>query len=508
MTLAPVLTNGRSLDDQLRAHHVSILANIAKHSFADAISLAMHVLAQLGEHFPNESDPRYIKDEIAKTQSLIYTKMAAYPSLLYVHIASRGASSDARKIATMRIMIAASRCLYVHKPQKCVEVVLRMVQIAMAEDGLTAEASYAFAAFSFATFGQGDGDVSSTSIYAICSKIATTLLKKFDNKYSSLVMCLLDLSILPYRQPMQACLESLRQSCIDACSVGEREWARACLNNTCQVAIIAPERGKTLDDVEIELRQMIQEFLQAEGPKSVYLSLLYFQMLLNLKGSSDEEIGTEDPSILTGTALDQDDFLLHCEEGHPDFFTRIYCCRMLMAYIFRQYGTAAEMAELCLSYVTKGQVTPSPEIICRTFYLGLTSAAMLQQQSDSGIDADNSKWHSLAQESLGKLSQWANEASEWNFQHKVELIRAEMAVASGNLKSAMVDFDKAIQGANKSCFVNEEALGNERLGLFHMRLGNVDEAKSYFIKAEYIYSKWGAKRKALDLSQLIANLNL
>lgn len=324
---------------------------------------------------------------------------------------------------------------------------------------------------------------------------------RFERTYTNTVVCLLNMSILPYRQPIQACIESFRQSYKDACSVGDRDWARISINQISQMAIGAPERGKSLGDVEEEIRHVLTGFsTQEEGlTNNLILSVLYLQMLLNLQ----EATNVGDPTVLTctGTAMNQEEYLKVCEkEGVRDYFRRFYCCRLYLAYLFRQYSLAEDMVKKCEEVAQLAKFCPSFEIITETFHMGLIAAEALQRRKGGESTSDMDQ---LANNSLNSLTKWAEEGSEWNFLHKADLLRAEIAVATGDSDAAISLYQSAIMGAGKSCYINEEALSCERAGIFHVFQGDFEEAMVYLRRAETLYNMWGAQRKCRGVSQLI-----
>ena len=444
-----------------------------------------------------------MKVELAKTQSLFESSASNGQSILQT-ILAKPTSTNKRQIGLMRILCCGSRAAYVAKPPLMLFIVLRMVQMTLVDDAITAESSYAFAALSFAMSGLGNHNLSH-----IASKIATALDNRFDRKYTNTVVCLLNMSILPHRQPIQACIESFRQSYKDACSVGDRDWARISINQISQMAIGAPERGKSLDDVEKEIRQVLTGFsTQEEGlTNNLILSVLYLQLLLNLKEeSSIDGKNVEDPTVLTGTAMNQEEYLKLCEEeGVRDYFRRFYCCRLYLAYLFHQHSLAEEMVRKCEEVAQLAKFCPSFEIITETFYMGLIAAEVLQRRVGGQSTSEMERWQQLAMNSLNLLTKWAEEGSEWNFLHKADLLRAEIAVATGDSDTAISSYQSAIMGAGKSCYVNEEALSCERAGIFHVTRGDVEEARAFLIRSQSLYKLWGAHRKALDISQLIVN---
>ena len=133
------------------------------------------------------------------------------------------------------------------------------------------------------------------------------------------------------------------------------------------------------------------------------------------------------------------------------------------------------------------------------------AAEVLQRRVGGQSTSEMERWQQLAMNSLNLLTKWAEEGSEWNFLHKADLLRAEIAVATGDSDTAISSYQSAIMGAGKSCYVNEEALSCERAGIFHVTRGDVEEARAFLIRSQSLYKLWGAHRKALDISQLIVN---
>ena len=124
---------------------------------------------------------------------------------------------------------------------------------------------------------------------------------------------------------------------------------------------------------------------------------------------------------------------------------------------------------------------------------------------------DASKWRAIASTCLDKLKKWydfGNEVgSTWNVSHKYDLLRAELAVVDGNTEEAMSAYASAIQKAKEHYYVNEEALARERSGIFHWKIrGDAQKGKEDLANAAELYRKWGADRKAADISQLINQL--
>ena len=501
--VSPVLANARSADERVRAREVQILTNIAQTKYQDAVHNSMLVLQELGVDFSN-TDPTAMKDELVKTQSLLEASSSDGQSLLE-NILAKPVCNDARQIGLMRILSCASRAAYVAQPKLMIFIVLRMVQLTLVNEEITAESPYAFAALSFAMCGLGNHNLS-----YLASKVASALNDRFDKKYACRVNVLINIGSLGYFQPMQAIIESLRQCLKDAVSVGSRDWARISFVQLSPVAIGAPERGKSLDDVEKEMSQVLAEFSTQEDGlmNNLVMAILYLQMLLNLKEeNSVGDAAVVDPTVLTGAVMNQEEYLRRCEEEGltGDYIRRFYCCRLYLAYLFHQHSLAEDMVKGCEEVAQLAKFCPFFEIVTETFYMGLIAAEALQQRMGVESASDIERWQQLATNSLNTLTKWAEEGSEWNFLHKAALLRAEIAVSTGDTDTAVSSFQSAIMGARNSCYINEEALSCERAGMFHASQGDIEEARAYLRRAESLYNLWGARRKALDVSQLIVD---
>ena len=494
-----MLANAKNTNDKIRVSYIHIQANIAQERFDVAVNNSLAILEELGVEF-STTDEMTMKAELAKTQSLLETRAGGGASLLQ-SILSKSTSSDSRHIGLMRILCCASRAAYVAKPPLMLFIVLRTVQMVIGDSVITAESSHAFANLSFVMSGLGNHSIARDS-----AKIALALLERFDQKYSNTVICLLNMSSLPYHQPVQACIEALRQGYKGAAAVGDRDWARISINQISHMSIMAPERGRTLDDVEESIRLVLAGFSsQEEGPKNLLvLSVLYLQLVLNLKGEANSVVGTEDPTVITGSAMNQEEYLRMCEEkGVRDYFRRFYCCRFYLAYLFHQHRLAEEMVGKCNELSRLARFCPSFQVITETFYMGLVAAAALQRLNRADSTSEISRWQQLANNSLTLLTKWADEGSDWNFLHKADLLHAEIAVATGDSDTALLSYQSAIIGAKKSGFVNEEALSCERAGLYLAQQGEIEEGRIYLRRAEMLYNMWGAHRKGQDVSSLI-----
>eukprot|EP00957_Ditylum_brightwellii_P034299 2601058-Ditylum_brightwellii.AAC.1 len=108
--------------------------------------------------------------------------------------------------------------------------------------------------------------------------------------------------------------------------------------------------------------------------------------------------------------------------------------------------------------------------------------------------SEKEKWVTLAKSTRSKVKEFAT-FGENNCDHKCLLLQAEILDVEGNAEDASSCYDAAINAAEKSGFVNDQAIASERAGDFYLR--HCDTRSShYYDKARDLYHQWGALAKA------------
>ncbi|MDY6855407.1 MAG: AAA family ATPase [Thermodesulfobacteriota bacterium] len=124
-------------------------------------------------------------------------------------------------------------------------------------------------------------------------------------------------------------------------------------------------------------------------------------------------------------------------------------------------------------------------------------------------DADSyrqSQYLEKIKQSIARFEQWAKFAPA-TYMHQVLLIKAELARILGkDFKKVMDLYDMAIDAANESGFLQNEALANELAARFYLAQGKEKIASLYMQQARYTYAKWGAKGKAMDMEKRYPHL--
>ncbi|NJN76610.1 MAG: hypothetical protein HC796_11045 [Synechococcaceae cyanobacterium RL_1_2] len=137
-----------------------------------------------------------------------------------------------------------------------------------------------------------------------------------------------------------------------------------------------------------------------------------------------------------------------------------------------------------------------PLITLYYFYDSLISLALYP----TAIASEQPQLLTRVQGNQQKLANWASHGPT-NYQHKYDLVAAELAKVTGQYWEAANFYEQAIVGANENLFLQEEALAYERAALFYLEHRKLKIAKTYFKEAHYLYSCWGATGKVNHFEQ-------
>ncbi len=326
--------------------------------------------------------------------------------------------------------------------------------------------------------------------------LALRMLDKFDtkeikcrvyNKFYSF--------IIHWKEPARKSIEPLRETIQFGLESGEIEFTCYASVNYCANL---PLTGYSLEYVHQQHVQYIALIQKLKQEFQLYYTQIWGQFVLNL---SDRAVNNQE---LIGELFNEVETLPILLENNN--FSSLYCLylvKTILNYLFKDYEDAVANAALASKYesgiVGLFPATQNP------FYYSLALLALLPEQ-----ESKNEEYQEIVAANQKKLKSWADYAP-MNYLHKYQLVEAERARVRGEPLQAMEFFDRAIQGARESEYLQEEALAYERAAQFYLALGREEIAQNYMTKAHYGYRCWGATAKVKDLEsqypQLIFPLN-
>ena len=475
-----ILDHSRCLQDSLRAYNVQIKFLFNQKKIEDATKLGISVLGMLGEAFSSDIGQREASNEHLTTTLML-------DRFTINGILHQEESKNKEKIDAMQVLRVIIPFIFFDKEQGLfVLVICRSVQLTLCH-GAFRESSFGFACYGYVLINMFD-DLEGGYRFG---KLALSFLKRYNAKDLLPEVHLLVYGYINiFFEPLQACQESLLQAYNIGLVTGNLFWA---MSNSCFFILHAMQSGHNLNLLAEKAEVYLQEMKGFKQNVLLFQALMYCQVLYNLIECQG------DPSILTGKAINQEDWFATAQKTQNGAaITSFYFFRMWLAFLFRNYKQAAKMEEKRQKIAAtrlRGGI-----LVNEVFYRGLVCTSLAQEK-----DEDKSELLAIAKESIETLDQWANK-SPWNFLHKLELLRAEVAYSSGEIENAAQTYDRAIFFAAKHGFIHEQALACERTALFSIGIGNNITAIEYLNRSHELYLQWGSQCKARDVLDQIREI--
>ena len=222
---------------------------------------------------------------------------------------------------------------------------------------------------------------------------------------------------------------------------------------------------------------------------------------------------TADKCSLIGESFDEGEMLPTLETANNQIsLFAAYLAKAILCYLFKEFTAAIDNASIAEIY--KASAPGHMTVAVHNFYYSLALLAQYpnaQSQAESGSqypnpqsqtdfcrDIEQKEALAIVELNQEKMKVWANHAPA-NYQHKYELVKAEIARVKGQNWEAMKYYDLAIAGARKQGYIQEEALAYERAAEFYLAAGREEIGQTYMASAYYGYARWGAKTKVADL---------
>ncbi|MEG4119802.1 AAA family ATPase [Microcoleus sp. N9_B4] len=172
----------------------------------------------------------------------------------------------------------------------------------------------------------------------------------------------------------------------------------------------------------------------------------------------------------------------------------LYVLRGLFSYLIGKYQAAVNYLKLAESYV--GNAPGLLAVSEHNFYYSLSLLAQYRELEEN----QQIECLKIVDANQQKMKIWVNHAPE-NFLHQYELVEAKKASKFSQTWQVAESYDRAIDGAKTSGYIQVEALGNELAAKFHLDWNKEKVAAAYMQEAYYCYARWGATAKIIDLEK-------
>lgn len=459
-----------SSQDRFKFVEVQIQSLIARNRLTEAIAIALGLLLQLGVELPTEPN----ETMVSKALNVISQKLSTIENVLDLPT-----MYDPQKLAAMSILSNVASAAYIGFAALYPLIVLKQVELSL-QFGNTLETAYSFSTYGLILCTIGEIEAGNRA-----ADIALALMEKFGaTSFKAKIFNLIYHFVRPWQSAIRESIVPLLEGYQAGLESGDLEFASYCAFNHCQIEYSA---GDDLLKVKQDIQIYGDAIARLKQSTALNFHHICQQAVLNWLGES------KNPQVLIGEVYNEAERLpLHLAANDSYSIGCVYIQKLVLTYHFGRSQDAIAIANLAEQ--SSGGVVGSVQFGIFYFYHALALLSYRNTDHDSGrVD-----WSEKIANDLKKLSNWAIHAPT-NFEHRCELIRAEMASTSGNNVEAMELYDLAIAGAKENGYVQEEALANELAAKFYLAQKRITIAKAYMKEARYCYQKWGAKAKVEHL---------
>ncbi|WP_414528857.1 AAA family ATPase [Nodularia chucula] len=461
-----ILAQTSQILDTIKAYELKVQVYIAQDHQVKAIETGLKALEQLKISLISSEE-----QEHTLAQILHLADLDNIPEM-----------TNPESLAALRLLMSITPPIHHVKPEMFPSVTFTMLHLC-GKEGISPVSAFAYGNYSVLLC-TARKDVDTAYHYG---QISLRLVEKYHSQeISSKVYMIFGVFVCAYKEHGSNTLKFLRDSIQCGLEGGDIEHASYSMMAECSHLFLI---GENLNTVEERQAQCIDLLLKLKQKHCLDYAKIWRQVTLNLLGCCT------DPYQLIGVDFDETEILPHLQNthNHQSLFA-FYFAKVFIFYTFGQYEKALTSAEKATEYI-HGAFGILP-VVAHNFYYSLCLLAE--------YNGENEKLAQVV--SNQKLMQvWARYAAV-NFQHKYDLIEAEIARVMGDHLQAIEYYDRAIAGAKKHEYLSEEALSNELAAKFYLEWGKEKLAPGYMQEAYYCYARWGAKAKIDHLEKQYSQL--
>src|SRR6476469_7653247 len=426
-----VLQKSQTLLEKVNVYELQIQSYNAQNRVVEALNTGLEVLKLLGISFPQNPHALNIVAGLSNTKLSLGLKriedLANLPEMI-----------DPEKQAAMRILSGILSSAIQAKPPLIPLLAFRMVKLCI-KYGNSPYASIAYVYYGVVMCKLGD-----ISLAYQFGQLAIRLLDKFPSRsIKSRVYATFGSFIHHWKADIKSGLGDLKEGFKTGMETGELEFAGYSIGAYCLNKLSI---GDPLDLVDQETGKYMKLMQQSQLEMAVQYISIASQTALNLRGQAVE------PCHLVGERFNEVKtlpILIECK----NFFLvgLVYHAKTQLNFIFRNYAQALENSRLFEK--NEESVAGFDVVALNNFYSSLSIIALYPATGKG----EQKQYLEKVLQNQKKMKKWAVHAP-MNYQHKYDLVAAETARVLGQNTEAMELYDRAIDGAAKNGYIQEEAL--------------------------------------------------
>ncbi|HWB39605.1 MAG TPA: serine/threonine-protein kinase PknK, partial [Gemmatimonadales bacterium] len=462
--------------DQAKVYRLRGLQLENQSRYADALATARVCLRLFGVELPDPPDERQaaLEREIESIQALLGGRPVAALADLPVM-----ADPEVRMVMNILTDIWASAYI-LGDPVLARLISATMVRLSL-EHGNVEESAYGYVTHAI-TVGPVRGDYEAAYEFG---SLALRVNERFnDRRRRAKILQQFHAHVNLWRRPMATCVPYAREACRSGLESGDFLYAAYGAATEAWPAMLATQ------DLDAYVRDYTANVAVVRKLKAVSFADS-LQILVNWGRALQGKTGT--PSSLSGENLDEAEYLR--TYGDSPFFTTLHAVtRLHLCVLMGEYQDALLAARAARQVV--GHMSGTIWPVEYEFWNGLALAA---NYGDAGADERAGFLEELAaaRQSLATLAESCPE----NFRCRSLLLGAELERISGNGPAAQELYERAIEYAERTAMLQDQALANELCGGFWLGRGQPRVAAVFLSTARRAYARWGASAKVAALDR-------
>lgn len=463
--IATIHRNAKTIYDEIKAYEVEIRSLSARGEIMESLHLGSKVLGKLGSNLPVKPN----RATLLMRLMLLMRHLGKKDEEELIHLKKM---TNEEKLAIERMYLVVRHTAYSSAPDMFAMLCISYADMSV-KYGWSEFTPLAFTALGLVLC--GIGRIEDGYKYA---NVGIQLIEKNDLR-DSLAKPYLGYEgfVRHWKEPLKNTLKPLLLAHHSGVNNGDIDFSAHDGSVYCYHGFFA---GKELNNLAEEITAISNTIRRFKVKRPLSLCLLNLQIVKNLLGES-LEIGQ-----LKGESFDEDSFLASEITTDKGMMNVLYMSKGMLYYMADEYEKACTNFAMAEEYID-GSI--ASEYIPQFHY----RYALAQLATDSpNIQA--------AQKHIRKFHRWSKK-SRANYEHKYQLMMAELMRCKGNEAEAILHYDKAIEGAARNRYTQEEALAYELAAKFYHKNGRTKIALVYGKDALRSYRRWGAESKIILLKR-------
>jgi predicted ATPase len=453
---AEVLHHAKVFDEKMVVYFTMINALGAQGRFMDAMDLGFSILREMGVQFPKNPGKVQVVLELRRTYRAIKGRNDG--QLLTLPICC-----DKAIIASIKLLSTMASIAYLKATEPIIFCLLglRMMRLSCTH-GLNKWSCHGFACFAAVQSVLGHRDVA----YRF-GCLSLDLLEKMGAKEAECrVLVVLNHLVLHWRLPLENAVDGFMRSYKSGLEYGDIGMAFIAAAGVLTTSYYCP--CYKLPDIEVIAKTFCEQMFQFNEESVLRVGLPFWQLILNLRGDSEE------PWKLAGEAMQRLELLSPIDEADNKMGRHVeQSLRLTLALYFENWDEA--------SLALKG-LNAIPGHYTNYLYASTMSLAAFELFRLTG----KRRYHKIIKSTMKKLEAWEQEGVK-NVRFRLLLLRAENLSLTFNIPTAKAAYDLAIAASVENSDPHYEAVASERAANYFLRKGNQDLAKQYILRSREKY---------------------